>query len=185
VKFDIKTSGQPRYDQAVVTRRPLRFDPIDEARRNWVEGGWPEAADGMALVTSIMRAHQILLARVDEALAPLGLTFARYEVLMLLSFSRTGKLPLGKIGERLQVHAASVTNAIDRLERDGLVRRVAHPTDGRTTLASVSAKGLRLGRRATEILNEQVFLQSGLDDDRLRDLIQVLADLRQAAGDFT
>lgn len=169
----------------VAPRRPLRFDPVDEARRNWAEEGWPEAADGMALVTSIMRAHQILLARVDEALAPLGLTFARYEVLMLLSFSRTGKLPLGKIGERLQVHAASVTNAIDRLERDGLVQRVAHPTDGRTTLASVTTKGRKLGRKATEVLNEQVFLRSGLDADRLRDLIGVLADLRQAAGDFT
>jgi DNA-binding MarR family transcriptional regulator len=169
----------------VAPRRPLRFDPIDEARRNWADGGWAEAADGMALVTSIMRAHQILLARVDDTLGPLGLTFARYEVLMLLSFSRTGKLPLGKIGERLQVHAASVTNAIDRLERDGLVRRVAHPTDGRTTLAAVTPEGRTLGQQATELLNQQVFLQSGLDDDRLRDLIKVLADLRQAAGDFT
>lgn len=139
----------------------------------------------MALVTSIMRTHQILLARVDEALAPMSLTFARYEVLMLLSFSRTGKLPLGKIGERLQVHAASITNAIDRLERDGLVRREAHPTDGRTTLAAVSTKGRKLGRRATEVLNDTVFLKSGLDDDRLRDLITSLAGLRQAAGDFT
>jgi DNA-binding MarR family transcriptional regulator len=138
----------------------------------------------MALVTSVMRAHQILLARVDEALAPLGLTFSRYEVLMLLSFSRTGRLPLGKIGERLQVHAASVTNAIDRLEGDGLVKRLPHPTDGRTTLASVTAKGRRLGRRATEVLNAEVFECSGLTEDRIRDVVAALADLRQSAGDF-
>ena len=168
----------------VPARRPLRLDPIAEARRNWSDGGWPQAADGMALVTSVMRAHQILLARVDEALAPLGLTFSRYEVLMLLSFSRTGRLPLGKIGERLQVHAASVTNAIDRLEAEGLVRRLPHPTDGRTTLAAVTAKGRRLGQRATEVLNAEVFECSGLTEERIREVVGALADLRRNAGDF-
>ena len=182
--MDIKVPGPLTTLTAVTARRPLRLDPIAEARRNWSEGGWSEAADGMALVTSVMRAHQILLARVDEALAPLGLTFSRYEVLMLLSFSRTGRLPLGKIGERLQVHAASVTNAIDRLEGDGLVKRLPHPTDGRTTLASVTAKGRRLGRRATEVLNAEVFECSGLTEDRIRDVVAALADLRQSAGDF-
>ena len=68
-----------------------------------------------------------------------GLTFARYEVLMLLSFSRQGALPLGKIGERLQVNAASVTNAVDRLEADGLVTRRSNPDDGRGRLARLTA----------------------------------------------
>ena len=54
---------------------------------------------------------------------PYGLTFARFEALALLSFSRRGALPLGKIGDRLQVHPTSVTNTVNRLERDGLVRR--------------------------------------------------------------
>ena len=94
----------------------LPFDPIEAARGTWAERGWVDAADGMAAVTSVMRAHQIMLARVDDALRPLGLTFARYELLMLLQFSRTGSLPLSKIGSRLQVHPASVTNVVDRLE---------------------------------------------------------------------
>src|SRR3954463_15060788 len=94
----------------------LRFDPIDEAKRQWDqrwEGGAP-----MAAATSIMRAQQIVLAAVDGALRPLGLTFARWEALVLLSFTRTGSLPLNKIGERLMVHPTSVTNTIDRLESD-------------------------------------------------------------------
>lgn len=165
-------------------RRPLRFDPIAEARRNWVEGGWAAAAEGMALVTSVMRAHQILLAMVDEALAPFGLTFARYEALMLLSFSRTGRLPLGKIGQRLQVHPASVTNVIDRLEADALVRRVPHPTDLRTTLAVITPKGRRLAVRATEALNADVFQQTKLSGEQLLQAFDVLAQLRHSAGDF-
>lgn len=165
-------------------REPLRFDPITEARDHWVRSGWTDAADGMALVTSVMRAHQILLRRVDEVLSPFGITFARFETLMLLSFSRQGQLPLGKIGQRLQVHAASVTNAIDRLEGDGLVRRLAHPTDGRTTLAAITPKGRRLAHKAVAALNAHVFGQTGLDDDELRAAIGSLAHLRQRAGDF-
>ena len=166
-------------------RRALPFDPIAEARRNWIESGWGDAADGMALVTSIMRAHQILLARVDEVLAPFDITFARYEALMLLSFSRAGRLPLGKIGARLQVHPASVTNVIDRLEQDGLVRRRPHPTDGRTTLAVITAKGRRVAAATTAALNSQVFEHSGLDEERLHAVFEALADLRHAEGDFT
>lgn len=168
----------------MAVRRTLPFDPITEARRNWIDGGWAEAADGMALVTSIMRAHQILLARVDDVLAPFELTFARYEALMLLAFSRTGRLPLGKIGERLQVHPASVTNVVDRLEQDGLVRRRPHPSDGRTTLAVITAKGRRAAQQATEALNREVFERSGLEEWQLHQVFETLAELRHAAGDF-
>jgi hypothetical protein len=58
----------------------------------------------MAAITSIMRAHQILLAEVDAVVKPYGLTFARYEALVLLTFSKEGELPMSKIGERLMVH---------------------------------------------------------------------------------
>src|SRR5215475_250025 len=115
----------------------LPFDPIAEARRQWTERWGEEPGPSMSAVTSIMRVQQILLARLNELLKPHGLTFARYEALMLLYFSRRGSLPLGKIGDRLQVHPTSVTNLVDRLERDGLVRREAHETDRRTTLAEI------------------------------------------------
>ena len=167
-----------------VVPRPLRFDPIAEARRNWVANGWEDAADGMALVTSVMRVHQIMLARVERVLTPFGLTFARYEVLMLLTFTRTGQMPLGKIGQRLQVHPASVTNAIDRLETDGLVRRRPHPTDQRTTLAAITARGRQLSAEATDVLNADVFRSVGPSPDELVELFATLAKLRHVAGDF-
>jgi DNA-binding MarR family transcriptional regulator len=163
----------------------LPFDPIAQAREHWVEHGWEGAAPGMAVVTSIMRAQQVFASRVDDSLRPLQLTFSRYEVLMLLTFSRRQELPLGKIGERLQVHPASVTNAIDRLETQGFVRRRPHPTDGRTTLAAVTDAGLRVAGQATEVLNREVFGDVGLatrDADRL---FQILTTLRRRAGDFT
>lgn len=138
----------------------------------------------MAVVTSVMRAQQIFMGQVDEVLRPLKLTFARYEVLMLLSFSRRGALPLGKVGERLQVHPASVTNAINRLEDDGLVRRRPNPTDGRGTMAEITGRGRRLAERATARLNERVFARVDLSGTDLAQLFDLLRKLRQATGDF-
>lgn len=166
-----------------VARQPLSFDPIAEARRNWDAAGWSDASTGMTLVTSVMRAHQIFLARVDEALAPFGLTFARFELLMLLQFSRAGRLPLSKIGQRLQVHPTSVTNAVDRLEADGLVERKPHPTDGRTTLAAITRRGRQRAARAAEALNA-VFEHPGVSAAAAESVIAALTDLRRDAGDF-
>jgi DNA-binding MarR family transcriptional regulator len=163
---------------------PLPYDPIEEARRQWREHGWDAAADGMAAVTSIVRAQQIYLSRIDAVLRPLDLTFARYEVLMLLLFSRTGSLPLNKVGSRLQVHPTSVTNAVDRLEAHGLLRRVPHPTDRRTTLAEILPAGRELALRATGAVNAGVFDDPQLDPAEITRLLEVLGQLRHAVGDF-
>jgi DNA-binding MarR family transcriptional regulator len=168
----------------VAAPRALRFDPILEARRQWNAHGWTKAADGMAAVTSVFRAQQIYLARIDAVLRPLGLTFARYEVLMLLMFSRAGALPLSKVGARLQVHPTSVTNAVNRLADDGLIARLPHPTDGRTTLAEITPTGRRLAEKATGLLNTTVFEDPGLDAGAVDALVSVLRDLRHEAGDF-
>src|SRR5580700_711262 len=159
----------------------LPFDPIQEAERQWRSHGWNEAATGMATVTSIMRVQQVLLARADGVLKPFGISFARYEVLMLLTFSRRASLPLSKIGERLQVHRASVTNAIDRLEAQGLVRREPNPEDGRSTLALITLRGRQLAEAATGALNDEVFKSMGLPDEVLQELFGLLKDVRRNA----
>lgn len=169
----------------MTTGRPaLPFDPIAEAARQWEAHGWSDAAPGMAAVTSVIRAHQIFMSRADAALRPFGLTFARYELLMILLFSRRGSLPLSRIGARLQVHPTSVTNAVDRLEAQGLLERVPHPTDGRTTLGSITAAGRRVAGEATAVLNRDVFSRVGLDGGQIAALNEILAGLRSAAGDF-
>lgn len=162
---------------------PLDFDPVAEARRNWERHGWP-GVEAMAAATSITRAHQILLRRIDEALASHGLTFSRFEALALLHFTRSGELPLGKVGERLQVHPASVTNTIDRLERDGLVERRPHPGDGRATLACITDRGRSVVVEAARGLGDIDF---GLDGDHPVDhegIDRALRPVRRNAGDF-
>lgn len=165
-------------------RTMLAQDPIDVARGLWVEHGWGDAADGMAALTSVIRAQAILMRRVDAVLRPSGLTFARYEVLMLLSFTRHDALPMRAISARLQVHQSSVTNAVDRLEEAGLVARSASADDRRTVLVGITADGARVAKECTSRLNSEVFGALGLSPEDTRQLIEVLARLRADAGDF-
>jgi len=162
----------------------LPFDPIAEATRQWRAHGWEDAAPGMAAVTSVVRVQQILMARVEEALRPYDLSFARYELLTLLFFSQIGALPLSRIGARLQVHPASITNAVDRCEAQGQVRRRPHPTDRRTTLAEITPAGRELVAKATESLNREVFSDLGLARDDVDSLVGVLDRFRAGHGDF-
>ena len=162
----------------------LSFDPIDEARRHWEERWTEGAATEMVAVTSIMRVHQILIARLNELLEPFNLTFPRYEALMLLFLSRRGSLPLGKIGVRLQVHPTSVTNLVDGLERDGLVRREAHEQDRRATLATITERGLETADAATAVLNDARFGTAPLAEDDLEAVSRILRTLRAAEDGF-
>jgi DNA-binding MarR family transcriptional regulator len=164
--------------------RPLRFDPITEARRQWDRHWGGDATPSMAAVTSIMRAEQIIMARLNELLHPLGLTFPRYEALMLLFYSRRGELPLGKISDRLQVHRASVTNVIDRLVRSGYVERIGHERDRRAILARITPQGRRVARQATRRLNESEFGTAPLGARECEELYELLEPLRRQAGDF-
>jgi DNA-binding MarR family transcriptional regulator len=161
----------------------LPFDPIDRAAQIWQRRFGDARA--MAAVTSIMRAQQILIAELDALLRPHGLTFARYEALVLLNFSRTGALPLRLIGERLMVHPTSVTNIINRLEAQGLVARRPNPADGRGTLAEITAEGQAVTGRATADLMGASFCMRGYDGAELEEMFRMLRGLRVSAGDFT
>lgn len=163
---------------------PLSFDPIAEAQRQWNVHWGSEATPSMAAVTSIMRAHQILMGRLNGVLEPFDLTFPRYEALMLLFYGRKGELPLGKISDRLQVHRASVTNAIDKLVESGYVERVGHERDRRAVLARITREGKRIARQATRRLNEAEFGTEPLEKQACETLYATLLPLRAAAGDF-
>ncbi len=161
----------------------LSFDPISEARRNWVANEW-RSVEAMSAATSITRANQLVIGRINDALVPFDLTFSRFEALALLHFSRRGSLPLGKMGDRLMVHPTSVTNAIDRLERDGLVRRVPHAEDRRTVLAEITDEGRRVVSKAADALADIDFGLASLSSDVLGSLDDAIRALRRGAGDF-
>jgi DNA-binding MarR family transcriptional regulator len=164
--------------------RPLNlpFDPIERAGELWESHFGPAAP--MRVATSIMRAQQLLLARYDAILKPHGLTFARYEALVLLHFSRAGELPLSIIGQRLMVHPTSVTNTIDRLAAAGFVERRPNPRDGRGVLARLTEAGRTVVLSATEDLMRDEFGLGDYDREQLDQLFGLLRELRVEAADF-
>jgi DNA-binding MarR family transcriptional regulator len=159
------------------------LDPIREARRQWVAHGWDDSAPGMALVTSVVRVHQLLMERIDAVLRPHDLTFARYEILRLLSFTRTGALPMTRLGSLLQVHPTSVTSAVDRLEKQGFVRRSRGEADKRVVLCAITDAGSAVVEAATAELNRQVFADPGIGDADVTDLTAQLGRVRSGHGD--
>jgi DNA-binding MarR family transcriptional regulator len=160
---------------------PLGYDPVEASRERWIQQGWTDSAAGMAAVVSVLRAEQIFLGRATAILRPLGLTFARYQVLGMLRW--TGPLTLGAVGHRLWITPGTVTSAIDRLESAGLCRRLSHPTDARATLAEITPKGRRLFDRAVEALNRELFETVGLSVEELDELVRLIGKLRAAEGD--
>jgi DNA-binding MarR family transcriptional regulator len=170
------------YRAPMPSHHPLPFDPIERAAQIWRDRIGPSGT--MAAVTNVMRVQQILQSAVDAALRPHGLTFARYEALVLLVFSRQGALPMSVMGQRLQLHPTSVTNIVDRLQADRLVERSSHPTDRRTTLVSITEAGRQRQKEATEALTDVEFGFVGLDETQTAQLTSLLTRIRRAAGDF-
>ena len=158
-------------------------DPIREAHAQWRRHGWEAAADGMAMVTSVVRVQQLLMERIEAVLRPLGLTFARYEVLRLLSFVQSGAMPMTRLGSLLQVHPTSVTSAVERLVRQGYVERLRREGDRRVVLASITDAGREVVERATAGLNADVFETPGLPGPDVTRLTDLLGALRAALGD--
>lgn len=164
-------------------REPLPIDPIAEAKRQWIAHGWEDAAEGMTVVTSVMRAQQLLIARIDAVLKPFQLTFARFELLRLIAFTHDGRVPLTRVVKRLQVHPATVTSAVDRLVKDGLASRERHPDDGRAAVLAITEEGRILVDQATDALNT-VFTDIGMPPEDAVALVRIIARFRESQADF-
>lgn len=160
------------------------FDVVEASRRVWLEHWDPEAASGMAVFTAILRSYQLLSDQVNNVVRSYDLTFARYEVLTWLATDPESSLTLSWISKTLRIPPATVTNIIDRLEDDKLIRRVPHPSDARTTLAVITPRGRKLATDATRDLNSIVYERIGLSEARRTQLVQLLAELRARGNEF-
>jgi DNA-binding MarR family transcriptional regulator len=163
---------------------PAPFDVVEASRRVWLERWDPEAASGMAVYTAILRSYQLLNDQVNSLMRSHDLTFARYEVLTWLATDPESSLTLSWISKTLRIPPATVTNIIDRLEDDELIRRVPHPSDARTTLAEITPRGRRVATNATRALNSTVYERVGLTERQRNQLVDLLAELRANGNEF-
>ena len=176
-----------RSTSVLAVSQPVRlpFDPIARAEELWrARWGDDSHSVSMASATSIMRVQQLLLARFDAIAGRHGLTFARYEALVLLAFSREGRLSMSRIGERLMVHPTSATNIVQRLAAQGLVQRVPNPEDRRGAFAVITDAGLAAMELVTADLEAVEFGLGMLDEEQHATMFTLLRAVRTGAGDF-
>ncbi len=105
-------------------------------------------------------------------------------MLAWLATDPESSLTLSWISKTLRIPPATVTDIIDRLEHDKLVRRVPHPSDARTTLAVITPRGQRAVTDATQDLNSIVYERIGLSEPQRDRLIDLLAELRASGNEF-
>jgi DNA-binding MarR family transcriptional regulator len=134
-------------------------------------------------VLALARAEDRMDRGLEAALAPVGLTPQKFNVLMELAASSDGRLSLSDVGRRLIRSAANVSTLIDRLEGDGYVRRVADPEDGRVTLAEITNAGWRVLRPATRaVFDEERWILRNLRVAERRTLRGMLENVGPAGG---
>ena len=136
----------------------------------------------MAVFTAILRSYQLLNDQVHQVMRSHDLTFARYEVLTWLATDPESSLTLSWISKTLRIPPATVTDIIDRLEDEKLVRRVPHPSDARTTLAVINPRGRKAAMDATRDLNSTVYERIGLSERQRGQLTDLLADTLAKSG---
>jgi DNA-binding MarR family transcriptional regulator len=98
------------------------------------------AGSSADLTLSLLGAAQAVEARIDASLSPLDLSLAKLNVLGILVASST-PLTLGELAQRLACVRSNVTQLVDRLESDGLVRREPDPSDRRSIRAVITDTG--------------------------------------------
>lgn len=155
-------------------------DPILLAQANWRREGW-DAGPHFLAALSIVAVEDRIRASGEVALSRHGLTHTRHEALAVLYFSRHGELPLGALSRQLLLHPTSITSTVDALEGLGLVERVAHPEDRRTTLARITTKGRAAMAESCVEMAADRFGVGALTDDEAVLLFDLLRKVRAPA----
>ncbi|HEX4778920.1 MAG TPA: MarR family transcriptional regulator [Acidimicrobiia bacterium] len=112
-----------------------------------------------------------------DALRRRRLTQARARLLNVLAES--GPLVMSDLSRALDVTPRAVTGLVDALERDGLARRVGHPSDRRATFVELTPSGRRLTRDfRTGLLRFADELLGDVRDQDVRASVRVLRHVR-------
>jgi DNA-binding MarR family transcriptional regulator len=136
----------------------------------------------MELVVSILRAHQLLWNRIGDVLKPLDLGVTRFPALGAI-LDAEGGCRLSDLSSAIQVHPTTITVMVDQLTKQGLVKRVPHATDRRSTLAVITPAGAALLREAYASLERMGFGVPALSRPKLKRLVQLLGELRAELDD--
>lgn len=132
--------------------------------------------EGVHLWLLLWRTTKALEAHARRSVEATGLCLSDFGVLEALLHK--GPSPVSAFGEKILVSSGSVTAAVDRLERNGLVKRVDAATDRRSRIVHLTTKGSELIQGLFEEhardLEQATSLLSGPERDALAGLLRKL-----------
>jgi DNA-binding MarR family transcriptional regulator len=154
-------------------------DIIDELQEDWGEERPDLDSEAMGVVLRIQALEKMLGDQVAERLQEFGLHWWQYDVLSALR--RQGKpfrLAASELAEASRLTSGAMTNRIDRLAQQDLVRRLHDPRDRRRVLIELTEQGLERVERATkarfEIASAALAHLDGKSRRQLSDLLRLL-----------
>ena len=139
-----------------------------------------DAADSSpdTAIVSVLHAAHALEAKLENALSKAGLSSPKYSVLAAL-VDEGGPVSLSELASRLSCVRSNMTQLVDRLEADGLVRRVSDPGDRRSVKAAITEAGqARHDAGAKEMARLHEEFAASVDASDRRSLIRLLAALQ-------
>jgi DNA-binding MarR family transcriptional regulator len=129
--------------------------------------------------------HHAMVASLDGELERLhGLPLTSYEVLLQIADSPTGTLRMSEIADRVLLSRSGLTRLVDRLERDGLVRRRTCPSDLRGQNAELTERGRKAFEeaRATHLAGVRRHFLGRFEEDELETLGRLWARFGAVGG---
>lgn len=104
-----------------------------------------------------LKAHSTLVETLDQELqAATGLPLTWFDVLVRIATVEEGRLPMNELADRVLLSKSGVTRLVDRMERAGLIERMACPTDRRVIWATLTEAGRKAFDEAAPIAYQGV-----------------------------
>lgn len=132
-----------------------------------------------------LRTHAVVTRRLEaDLLAEHGLPLASYDVLVQLVEAPLRRLRMSELAERVLLSRSGLTRLVDRLEKEGLVRRDVCEDDARGLFTVVTHAGVARLRAAspTHLQGVLQYAMGRLDDDGAGELAQLLARVLDEVG---
>ncbi len=138
----------------------------------------PDLGRGARLKAAVTEAHVVLDLLLAPHIKELGLTVGEADVLTILHLNPSPLLP-GEIAAQLNITGPGATGRLNSLERQGHIKRLPNPDDGRSVTVHLTKRGEDLASAAIEQKNSTIdnALIGDLGEDTADDLIEQLSDL--------
>src|ERR1041385_8815768 len=144
----------------------------------------PLASLNHEALLSLVRTSALMQKLSDRFFSQFGLTDVQFNILMILKEAGETGLSQQQLSEQLIVTKSNVVGLVDRLERSGYVRRMAHPSDRRFNQIVLTPRGAAIELKIeNQYFSEVDKMLNALSTTQKKSVIQAMESIRQFIRD--